>query len=266
MIENAKALIASRRSVRTFSDEELKGDVLSAITECVAGETNPFGVEVEFRLLDAKKHGLSSPVIVGEKYYLAAKAKKGSEIAYGYSFEYALLYALSLGVGSVMLGSSLNRAAFEKAMDVKEDEVMFVASPLGYIAQKMSIREGLMRKGVKADERLAFDKLFFENNFATPYSKDDELKSAFEAVRLAPSAVNKQPWRAVVDGDKVHFFEAKTMKSNALGDLQKVDMGIALCHFDLAMKESGVNGRFEISDPHLPLSSGVEYIMTYTKQ
>ena len=120
MIENAKALIASRRSVRTFSDEELKGDVLSAIAECVAGETNPFGVEVEFRLLDAKKHGLSSPVIVGEKYYLAAKAKRGSEIAYGYSFEYALLYALSLGVGSVMLGSSLNRAAFEKAMEVAE--------------------------------------------------------------------------------------------------------------------------------------------------
>ena len=172
MIENAKALIASRRSVRTFSDEELKGDVLSAIAECVAGETNPFGVEVEFRLLDAKKHGLSSPVIVGEKYYLAAKAKKGSEIAYGYSFEYALLYALSLGVGSVMLGGSLNRAAFEKAMDVKEDEVMFVASPLGYIAQKMSIREGLMRKGVKADERLAFDKLFFENNFAFNFAKN----------------------------------------------------------------------------------------------
>ena len=94
MIQNAKALIAKRRSVRTFSSKELSEDVLASIGECVKGETNPFGGDVEFRLLDAKKYGLSSPVIVGEKWYLAAKTKKGNELAYGYSFEYACLYAL----------------------------------------------------------------------------------------------------------------------------------------------------------------------------
>ena len=266
MIQNAKALIAKRRSVRTFSSKELSEDVLASIGECVKGVTNPFGVDVEFRLLDAKKYGLSSPVIVGEKWYLAAKTKKGNELAYGYSFEYACLYALSLDVGSVMLGSSLSRSAFEKAMEVKDGEAMFVATPLGYIAEKMSIRETLMRKGVKADERYAFEKLFFEKDFDTPYKKDGEFQEAFEALRLAPSAVNKQPWRCVVDGDKVHFFEAKTLKAGALGDLQKVDMGIALCHFDLVMKESGVSGKFEQADPNLSLADSLEYIITYTKQ
>jgi len=34
-------------------------------------------------------------------------------------------------------------------------------SPLGYPAEKMSLRETLMRKGIQADKRMDFDRLFF---------------------------------------------------------------------------------------------------------
>ena len=67
----------------------------------------------------AKEHNLSSPVIVGENAYLAAKVKREGrhEIAYGYSFEKVCLYALSLGIGTVMLAASLSRSTFEQAME-----------------------------------------------------------------------------------------------------------------------------------------------------
>ena len=73
-------------------------------------------VPVDFRLLDAKAYGLSSPVIVGADLYLAAKVKRRKyyEIGFGYSFEHVCLYAESLGLGTVMLAASLSRAAFEK--------------------------------------------------------------------------------------------------------------------------------------------------------
>lgn len=84
-------------------------------------------------------------------------------------------------------------------------------------------------------------------------------------VRLGPSAVNKQPWRAVVMNDTVHFY-LKRNKDFAIGqhgDMQKIDVGIALCHFDLAAQEAGLNPQFRLCDPALPLEDGMEYIASY---
>ncbi|MBQ2348800.1 MAG: nitroreductase, partial [Clostridia bacterium] len=36
------------------------------------------------------------------------------------------------------------------------------------------------------------------------------LAGLLEAVRLSPSAVNKQPWRAVVSGSEVYFYESRS--------------------------------------------------------
>ena len=154
-------LIRQRKSVRTFDGKPLSAEDRSALEAYTASPTNPFSVPITFRLLDVKEYGLSSPVIVGADTYLAAKVEKvpNYEIAYGFSFEKVCLYALSRGIGTVMLAASLSRAAFEKAMEVKDGEVMPVASPVGYPAEKKSIRESLMRKGLKADNRKPFDQL-----------------------------------------------------------------------------------------------------------
>ena len=175
------------------------------------------------------------------------------------------LFAESLGLGTVMLAASLNRKAFEEAIGVKGGEVMPVASPIGYPADKRSIRESLMRKGLKADDRKPFGDLFFDGSFEKGISKADAgvFGEALEMARWAPSAANGQPWRAVVDGDKVHFYERKSMKENALGDIQKVDVGIALAHFDLVMKEEGKTETFISADPGLALPDKTEYVITY---
>ncbi|MCR4922840.1 MAG: hypothetical protein K5931_02395 [Lachnospiraceae bacterium] len=61
--------------------------------------------------------------------------------------------------------ASLSRSAFEQAMNVQGDEVLPVGSPVGYPAEKRSIRESLMRKGLKADDRIPFSKLYFKGTF-----------------------------------------------------------------------------------------------------
>lgn len=154
MTFSVKEMIKQRKSVRTFDGKQLSSEDRNNLEKYIASLTNPFDVSVEFKLLDAKEHQLSSPVIVGEHTYLAAKVRKEShfELAFGYSFEKACLYARSLGIGTVILAASLSRSAFEKAMDVHSDEVLPTASPVGYPAEKRSIRENLMRKGLKADD------------------------------------------------------------------------------------------------------------------
>ena len=267
MNKTAKELILSRKSVRTFDGKPLSEADRRDLENYISGLTNPFDMPVTFSLLNAKEYGLSSPVIVGEKEYLAAKAERvpNFEIAFGYCFEKACLYARSLGIGTVMLAASLNRPAFEKAIDVKENEVMPVASPVGYPAKKKSVRETLMRKGLKADDRKPFEKLFFRESFEQELCKDDagNFAEALDLARFAPSAANGQPWRAVVCGDKVHFYEAKTMKDSPLGDVQKVDIGIALAHFDMVLNEEGVNGKYIFQDPGLTAPEKTHYIVTF---
>lgn len=268
MMFSAKEMIKQRKSIRTFDGKSLSDADRKSLEDYINKLTNPFDIPVEFQLLDARENGLTSPVIVGENSYLAAKVKKEGayEIAFGYSFEKACLYAQSLGLGTVMLAASLSRSTFEEAMKVQNDEVLPAASPIGYSARKKSMRETLMRKGLKADERLPYETLFFDLQYGQPLPQHSCIFSdALEMVRWAPSAANKQPWRVVVDGECVHFYEEKSMNDSPLGDIQKVDVGIALSHFDLTMKENAYNGKFYECDPQIKTPENVQYITSYRK-
>ncbi len=268
-MEHIEELVRSRRSVRTFDGRALSAEdkeKLVAFTEKIA---NPYGLPVKFKFLNAKEHGLSCPVVSGTELYAGGKIARteNAAAAFGYSFEMLVLYAQSLGIGTVWLGGTMNRSAFEEAMELSADEMMPCATPLGYTAKKMTVRENMMRKAIKADERLPFDELFFDGSFSSPLTEEKAgaLKYPLEMVRLAPSAVNKQPWRVVLCDNAAHFYlkRSKGFGGGAAGDMQKIDMGIALCHFDLAAREHGLNPIFTDNDPKLNVESGIEYIASY---
>lgn len=260
-------VIRTRRSVRTFDGRSLRAEDAEKILTCAEAADNPYAIPIEWRLLDARESGLSSQVIVGTDAFIAGKMRRvpHAEEAYGFSFEKIALYAGSLGIGTTCIAGTMDRAAFEKAMELAEGEIMPCVSPLGYPAEKMSLRESLMRKGVRADSRLSFGELFFDGSFDTPPApeKAGKLRQALEAVRLAPSAVNKQPWRLILCGDRVHFYEKRSrgFVSADGWDTQKIDMGIALCHFALAAEACGLSPVFALDDPGL--SPDAEYIATY---
>ncbi len=255
--------------MRSFDCTPLSPDDRERIIDYANKVRNPYGQNIEWRMLDAKTQGLSSAVIVGTDLFIAGKMRRQShaEEAFGYSFEKIVLYAESLGVGTTWIAGTMNRSAFENAMELGGGEIMPCVSPLGYPARKMSLRESMMRKGVKSDSRLEFGTLFFDKTFADPLSaeKAGNLNDVLEAVRLAPSAVNKQPWRVVVCGEKVHFYEKhnRGYVSSNDWDIQKIDMGIALCHFELAAEECGFNVTFEIEDPCIETEDDTEYIASF---
>lgn len=266
-MHNIDALVRGRRSVRTFEARPVSRQELDQLFSFLAETTNPYGLPVEFKLLDGTKQKLNCPVIVGTDLYVGAKMKQAPHLneAFGYSFELLVLYAQSLGLGTVWVGGTMDRAAFERAMELAEDEVMPCMSPLGYPAKKMSLRESMMRKGIKADARMPFEELFFDGSFASPLTKEKagKLCHPLEMVRLAPSAVNRQPWRVVLADHAAHFYlkRPKSFTGSTI-DMQKIDMGIALCHFDHAAREAGLSPCFVQSEPGLA-AEGLEYIATY---
>lgn len=260
--------IRARRSVRSFDGRPLSAEDREKLERYIGSIGNPFGVPVRFVLLDAKEHGLSSPVITGETLYAAAMVERvpQAEAAYGFSFEKLVLYAQSLGIGTTWIGGTMKREVFERAAGLREGELMPCVSPLGYPARKRSAREVLMRKGVGADTRLPAEKLFFGGAWGEPLpaEKREAMADLIEMVRWAPSAVNKQPWRIIVTDGACHFYEDRDPRytGEKTGDLQRIDVGIALCHFVSGLEERGAEPEVTAADPGLAVPEGVEYAAT----
>ena len=268
-ITNIEKIIKERRSVRTFDKKKIADEDIDRIKDFISDVKNPYDIHVEFRLLDSKEHGLKSKVLKGEELFLGAKIKRipHFEEAFGYSFEAVVLFAQSLGVGTVWIASTMNRDAFEKAMELGDDEIMPCISPLGYPAGKMSVVESLMRKTLGADKRMSLEEIAFEEDFGSPFkgSKDELLDKAVEMVRIAPSARNRQPWRMVISENKIHFFEKKDpgYDRTEAGDVQKIDIGIAMYHFANVMESGGRSVSLKIDDPGLKTAEGTVYVSTY---
>lgn len=257
-------IIKQRRSVRTFDGKGITPEEQQKLYEYVQQIKNPYDIPVHFMLVDARSEGLFSPVIEGEQFYIIAKVPGGphSEEAFGYSFEQLVLYACSIGLGTTWMAGTLDRKIFEKVADLQEGEMMYCVTPVGHAAAAMSETEQKMRAGIGADERKPAAELFFDKDFATPLAVEEEkLKTALEAVRLGPSAVNYQPWRIVRDGKAFHFYETynKALHERPEWDVQKIDMGIALCHF-IGL----TGGTCSLSDPGLACPEDTQYIATVT--
>jgi hypothetical protein len=48
-----------------------------------------------------------------------------------------------------------------------------------------------------------------------------------------------------------------------LADLQRVDMGIAMCHFEITASELGLNGIWVLDDPKIQIPESTEYTVTW---
>lgn len=251
--------VKNRKSVRTYIEKPLEDsdkEKINKYIEYLSAEEHPFTAKVRIKLFDVDKDINSKDlgtygVIKGARTYLGVAVNEVPDAmeAVGYVFEKLVLYAQSIGLGTCWLGGTFNRGEFAKAMKLTENEFFPIASPIGYPAPKNHTVDKIMRKAIKADTRKAFENLFFDGDFNTPLIKETSAKYFYplEMTRLAPSAKNAQPWRIVKDGDTFHFFEKKTIPSSK-HDIQRLDLGIALCHFTLASEEKNITTKLISSE------------------
>lgn len=267
--------VRKRYSVRTYDKRPVEKEVKEKIIAYADRLKNPLGPKMKIQFIEkevapnGEKLGTYG-IIKGAKLYLGVTIPKEEYAleALGYEFETLVLYATSLGLGTCWLGGTFNRSAFVSAMEIEEGDIFPILSPIGYPAQKKSITEQIMRKTVKADQRLPWNQLFFKNNFREAFLVEDagEYKFPLEMLRLAPSAVNKQPWRVVISADAVHFFEKHSLETEHESvDMQRIDVGIAICHFHLALLEKNIAGHFERKAPVFEIPEDMSYIVSWVK-
>ncbi len=272
-------VIKRRYSVRTYSLQKLESDKQKELRDFLAGNTKgPFGNNVRFKFVDVSEHAanevrkyVSYGTIKGASRFIAGSVKIGEKCMedFGYCMEKNILLATSLGLGTVWLGGMLNRSSFALELNTSQDEVIPAITPVGYAADKRSAMDKIIRTMSGGKNRKEFSQLFYHSNFSTPLEKTacGKYAEVLEAVRLAPSASNKQPWRVLRENDKnsYHFYmdENKTY-NNAIKNIniQNNDMGIAMCHFELAARELGLEGFWHTENPGLEAGSLV-YIVSW---
>jgi hypothetical protein len=270
--------ITKRVSCRSFDGRQLDNPMKEQLRAFFRENTRgPFGNPLRFELIDlteAERAGLKSlgtyGVIKGAGLFIAGAVTRGARAMedFGFGMERNILFATTLGLGTCWLGGTLNRAGFARKIGLEPGELMPAISPVGYPAEKRSLTDRAFRFMAKSDRRKPWHELFFDGRPDTPLSRElaGSLGEVLEAVRIGPSASNRQPWRIVREGAAVHFFLARTPGyDKMLGEirLQDVDMGIALCHFELAAGELGARGSWRAAKPSFDAGAW-EYVVSWT--
>jgi len=271
-------VIRERISNRSYQNKPLEEDLKINLSNYLENLEGPFKAKTRYKLIEKKasednniKLGTYG-MIRGASSFIAAVALQGEmgleEL--GYELEKFILYADSLGVGTCWLGGTFKKGEFAKAMELNVEEILPIVTPIGYPNTEKNVLASLVRTVVGSKNRKSWKELFFDGSFNKNLTEEDAgvYKSALEMVRLGPSASNKQPWRIVRDKDKFHFYLCHT-KGYAKGlafDMQKIDMGIAMCHFDLTLREEGIKGSFKKCEPNIEnIGELTEYIISFVK-
>ncbi|MBC7187049.1 MAG: nitroreductase family protein [Calditrichaeota bacterium] len=270
-------LIRTRRSCRTFArrgiEHETREALLRYLEQPIPG---PFGSSVRLGLLElgegqriGARLGTYGVIRGARGFLLGAVRRSAMDLEdFGFVFEAAVLKATELGLGTCWLGGTFKRSSFAAALRLAEDELLPAVSPVGHPDERRSMLDVAFRAVAKSATRKPWQELFFAGTLAQPLTPEEAgpFATPLEMVRLAPWASNRQPWRVVWDGEQgaFHFFLQRTRGYRVPGavDLQRVDMGIALCHFALAAQEMGLRGRWQRLST-APLPGTLHYIASW---
>lgn len=262
------ALIPLRYSCRTYEDAPIAAEKRQALAEFAAArQQGPLGTPARFALIAATEkdraalRGLGTyGVIRGATGFVLGAVQRGPKDMedFGCLLEQIVLYATDLGLGTCWLGGTYTRSSFARQIALQEGEALPAVVAVGNIAGRRSLVDRLVRGTAQGDRRLPWERLFFDGDFAHPLREAAAGPYALplKMVRLGPSASNKQPWRIVRDGGSWHFYVQRTpgytqgpARAFVYGDLQRIDMGIAMCHWELTTAELGLSGGWVVREP-----------------
>jgi hypothetical protein len=276
-------IIEKRFSCRTYLEEPIaveKQLLLRAYMEKL--QLGPLGTALRFDLLAAEEKDRTA--LRGLGTYGAIKGASGFIVGtmcpgvrnledFGYRLEQIVLYTSDLGLGTCWLGGNFTRSSFAKKIAASSEERIPAVISTGSFVDEAKARQASLRQMVGADSRLPWEDLFFDGKFGAilTQEKAGAYTVPLEMLRLGPSASNKQPWRVILTGSSFHFYLQRTKGYPPgvfkallrLEDLQRVDLGIAMSHFELTASELGLKGHWSVQPPIAKPDATCEYTVSW---
>ncbi len=215
-----------RFAVRSYKGEpsQEEFDELKAQAKELSGR----GVRIE---LGCDKH-VFSPIIMGmgkvkgTGIFAAFLSKDADMRTLGYLGEAFVLECTAMGLGTCWLGIYSKKRA-KNAVTLLEGEALTCITPIGISAQSYTPRP---RKPLNVLTGLT-DTVLRE--------LPEWQKLALNCGRRAPSAVNAQPWKYTVEGERLRVTPTSSNYGYGL-----IDCGITMLHIELGAAHGGVAGEW----------------------
>jgi nitroreductase len=233
---NLYEAIYKRKSTRQYSMEPLPEDVFARIESIAARADRLYDTGLQIHVVrDGKKihetfKGIfSSYVKVTAPHYLVVSSedRPGWRENSGYTLEQVVLEMTQMGLATCWMGGPADRETLKNTLAIDRSRVVGVFIAFG----KPATEGDQYRKDPKEAKRKTLSQIVIGQ-------PDENWMKLLEAARMAPSAVNSQPWRFFVTPGRADLYIAKPnpIAQRMYGILNPVDAGIALRHVAIAAK------------------------------
>jgi nitroreductase len=247
--------IRRRRSRRSFDpDRSIGPDTLAALQD-ICQEFTPFAhartVLVNRPSIDIFKGAVGSyGKISGAPAFIAFigdMEAPSSQEEVGYAGEGIVLEATALGLNTCWVAGFFRRESVAALIEIKENERVLSVTPVGYASGYETVSERLMTGFGLSHQRLPLSRLVRDGGYD---NQAEWIKASLEAARLAPSAINRQPWGFEVDNNGILVF-VRTGGTD-FNVSKRLDCGISMLHIEVAAAYFGRKGRWEMhKDPEV---------------
>lgn len=235
------SMISRRKSVRSYRETPLTEDMLFEITAFTGAATPLFPeIKTAFRVLRRDEIRSMTPLKAPHYIVMYSARDPDSDMNSGFMMEQVDLYLSSRGLGSCWLGMA---GPVEKTCE---------GLPVAAILSFGMPGESVHRPSSEAFRRKPLSEI----------ASDGTLTGIIEAVRLAPSAMNKQPWFFCGDVQSCKAFSVPCAGIVNISDRWRfIDLGIALSFLYVTARAEGRDVSFRREDS-TPCGSGREYMLT----
>ena len=158
----------------------------------------------------------------------------------GFTGEGVILEATTLGLNTCWVAGFFKPESAASLVEIKSNERVLAITPVGYARSIESLEEKLMTGFGRHHRRLPIPRLM------SRLGSDDLpewIKESIQAARLAPSAINRQPWGFDVTGDTITVYVRTGGPEFTVS--KRLDCGIAMLHIEVAAMSSGIRGEWQ---------------------
>lgn len=157
----------------------------------------------------------------------------------GYTGEGIILESTALGLATCWVAGMFNEVVAGSLVDLEAGEKIIAVSPVGYPVQELSLEEKLMTGFGRNHRRKPLEQLV---TGAPKESWPAWVAESLDAARLAPSAVNRQPWCFHVEPNAITVSVDDKDTHNIP---KRLDCCIAMLHIHVTALKNGVLGTWE---------------------
>ncbi len=241
--------INARRSRRAYDRSKTIGTEVKKKLHDVCSSFRPFGsVRVEF-ISEPPDDVFANALgfygnIKGAPAFLAFigdMSDPNAQEKMGYSGEAAVLEATSLGLGTCWVALTYNAKAVRSLVKIGQNEKLICVSPVGYTTATWSFEEKAISGFGAYHQRKPLQSMV---SGLAETGWPDWARSAVEAARLAPSAMNRQPWGFGIEKSSITV--SIKDRGPEFNVARRLDCGIAMLHIELGALSKGAVGHWEL--------------------